>query len=476
MVRFEDLWSIFQLGDIIYAPTIGATQDAGDPSKRYQTCFKLFHKSYAVISDDEPNDLDTKVVPRQEEHKQGENWPPVSRQGPPVGVSFVDEKKEDLRILTLWCYYIDYDGMSYGPVKYRFTLDAFPGRKHIRTLIAYPMRFAADYETLKENFTSQGEKFKVFTQKKHVFCEGWTVKTPPLGRSDVEPWRERKRSSPTHIESDVIIDVAEALRKKTYWKMYFGLPNPGETTSTWLDGSDNTKLLHWPSFDHTVKVKKPLFDIIEITQRSDDVEEKLKQAGIDEDKFIDAWNKGAVRNLAGLDEDINTILLPRRLPVYVLRLRKFRMVDIFSLSMVPRQTNIFDELKIDLNHKLILQSLVSDHFEKRNFQRRAPNPSHISQDIIRGKGSGLFILLHGVPGVGKTATAEAVAQANGKPLFTIACGDLGLDPENVEERLMEIFRLAHLWDCVLLLDEADIFLARRDTFNLKRNALVSGKN
>jgi len=32
-----------------------------------------------------------------------------------------------------------------------------------------------------------------------------------------------------------------------------------------------------------------------------------------------------------------------------------------------------------------------------------------TQDFIRGKGSGLFILLHGVPGVGKTATAEAIA-------------------------------------------------------------------
>ncbi|KAF4887247.1 hypothetical protein CGCF415_v014929 [Colletotrichum fructicola] len=480
-VRFEDLWSIFQVGEIIYAPTIGSTYDAGDPCKRYQTAFRLFHKSDAVIRDDEPNDLQIKTVPGQ-----GEDWSPVNDRPKPLGFPHgvpggvppsappPTEKQEGFRRLTLWCYYIDYNGMSYGPVRHKFYFDAFSGRKDIRTLVAYPMRFAVDHERLKADLNLQGEKFKTFADKKHVFCEGWTVKVPPLGRPDDDLWSQRK-SSPTHIESDVIIDVAEALRKKVDWRMHFGLPSAGETTSTWLDGSDNTKLLHWFNFDEKdkSKAKKPLFEIVEVTQRSDDAEEKVKQAGIDADKFLKAWQKGPVRNLVGLDEDINTLLLPRRLSVYVLRLRKFRMVDVFSLRMMPCQTDIFDELKIDANHKLILQSLVSDHFEKRRLQRRAPNRSLISQDIIRGKGSGLFILLHGVPGVGKTATAEAVAQANSKPLFTIACGDLGLDPENVEERLMDIFRLAHIWDCVLLLDEADIFLARRDNFNLQRNALVS---
>ncbi|WZH45693.1 ATPase_AAA_core domain-containing protein [Fusarium acuminatum] len=107
------------------------------------------------------------------------------------------------------------------------------------------------------------------------------------------------------------------------------------------------------------------------------------------------------------------------------------MVDIYSLQAIPPQSTIFDDLQIDMNHKLIVQSL----------------------DLVRGKGSGLFILLHGVPGVGKTATAEAVAQANKKPLFTITCGDLGLTPEAVDSKLNEVFRLAHLWDSSPVLDE-----------------------
>lgn len=79
-----------------------------------------------------------------------------------------------------------------------------------------------------------------------------------------------------------------------------------------------------------------------------------------------------------------------------------------------------------------------------------------------------------MPGVGKTATAEAVALEYQKPLFSITCGDLGLTPKEVEKSLTEIFRLAHLWHCVLLFDEADVFLAQRSRFDLGRNALVSG--
>ena len=54
-------------------------------------------------------------------------------------------------------------------------------------------------------------------------------------------------------------------------------------------------------------------------------------------------------------------------------------------------------------------------------------------------------------------------------------GDLGLTPTDVEAKLQQVFRLAQAWDCVMLLDEADIFLAQRTATDTERNALVSGK-
>lgn len=95
-------------------------------------------------------------------------------------------------------------------------------------------------------------------------------------------------------------------------------------------------------------------------------------------------------------------------------------------------------------------------------------------DLVRGKGLGLVILLHGAPGVGKTSTVECVAESLGKPLYPITCGDLGTTPEHVEETLARTFAKTEAWDCVLLLDEADVFLAQRTRTDLNRNAIVSG--
>jgi SpoVK/Ycf46/Vps4 family AAA+-type ATPase len=168
------------------------------------------------------------------------------------------------------------------------------------------------------------------------------------------------------------------------------------------------------------------------------------------------------------------MLLPRRVVGYAFRERRFVMLDINSLRDPPASDNVFQNLKIDEAHKLMVTSLVKSHLDKQKTQKLRSGVS-LNQDLIRGKGSGLVMLLHGVPGVGKTATAEAVAQANKKPLFVITCGDLGFTPGEVENSLKDIFRLAHSWDCILLLDEADIFLSRRQLSDLKRNALVSGK-
>jgi SpoVK/Ycf46/Vps4 family AAA+-type ATPase len=149
--------------------------------------------------------------------------------------------------------------------------------------------------------------------------------------------------------------------------------------------------------------------------------------------------------------------------------------DVLSLRDVVEQADIFSNLKINPAHQRMVQTLVKAHFERHKMHKENQVPM-MDQDAVYGKGSGLFILLHGAPGVGKTATAEAVAQKYQKPLFSITCGNLGITPSEVEKELKEIFRLAHEWDCVLLLDEADVFLARRDIASLKRNALVSGKS
>lgn len=55
----------------------------------------------------------------------------------------------------------------------------------------------------------------------------------------------------------------------------------------------------------------------------------------------------------------------------------------------------------------------------------------------------------------------------------MTCGDIGTEPESVEKYLEAAFYLGTIWGCVVLLDEADVFLEERTQTDLVRNALVS---
>ncbi|KAK3328997.1 P-loop containing nucleoside triphosphate hydrolase protein [Apodospora peruviana] len=132
--------------------------------------------------------------------------------------------------------------------------------------------------------------------------------------------------------------------------------------------------------------------------------------------------------------------------------------------------NEWNNLVLLPGHKSLVQALVENHTENLN----SNDDSTIGMDLVPGKGRGCIILLHGVPGVGKTSTAECVAAHTKKPLYPITCGDdIGYRPEDVERNMANHFKLAHRWGCVLLLDEADVFLARRDQKDIQRNGLVS---
>ena len=106
----------------------------------------------------------------------------------------------------------------------------------------------------------------------------------------------------------------------------------------------------------------------------------------------------------------------------------------------PRRDG-FNDLQLPGTHKRIVSSLVHNHFHDKHVELNDHEAGN-DTDIVRGKGKGLVVLLHGAPGVGKTSTAETVAEAYRKPLFPITCADLGLTAKEVEEELEERFHLA----------------------------------
>ncbi|EGX96019.1 AAA family ATPase, putative [Cordyceps militaris CM01] len=94
-------------------------------------------------------------------------------------------------------------------------------------------------------------------------------------------------------------------------------------------------------------------------------------------------------------------------------------------------------------------------------------------DVIAGKGQGLVILLSGPPGTGKTLMAEAVADRTHRPLVYLQAEDLGTHAGELGTRLKRCLTMAAEWNAVVLLDEADVFMAERDPNNIHRNELVS---
>ncbi len=94
-------------------------------------------------------------------------------------------------------------------------------------------------------------------------------------------------------------------------------------------------------------------------------------------------------------------------------------------------------------------------------------------DFIPDKGRGLIILMFGPPGVGKTFTAEAVADKSRVPLYAMSAAELGTAPDTVEKALENALGLCRMWNAMLLLDEADVFLGARTSDSIARNELVA---
>ena len=68
---------------------------------------------------------------------------------------------------------------------------------------------------------------------------------------------------------------------------------------------------------------------------------------------------------------------------------------------------------------------------------------------------------------------DCIANYTRQPLLSLSGCDIG-PMENAEVKVQHWFDLAKVWDALLLIDEADIFLTWRQPDNTERNSLVSG--
>jgi SpoVK/Ycf46/Vps4 family AAA+-type ATPase len=138
-------------------------------------------------------------------------------------------------------------------------------------------------------------------------------------------------------------------------------------------------------------------------------------------------------------------------------------VEIDGLSGAVWNHDAFDNLVVPDDEK----QLAWDFVESKTTSNEA------FDDFIPDKGRGIIILMFGPPGVGKTFTAEAVAERANVPLYSMSASALGAEAAEIERNLDKALQVCKLWNAMLLLDEADVFLAARQSESIKRNELVS---
>ncbi|KAM5526609.1 hypothetical protein FOXYSP1_21009 [Fusarium oxysporum f. sp. phaseoli] len=315
------------------------------------------------------------------------------------------------------CYQVGFDGDKFGPIAKSFSIQKYNGFQDIRLLPIYPMSFAEGPEELSKKLSGNGKTFIKLSNVGHVLYRG-----PNLHEAE-------------EIDSEIIIDFRAALwdnqEEDNGWKekyqVKFGiptLPNANEAEVTMISRGgckesmccENDKVFNDLDLDRTF------------------LEDYLAK-----NEFLTTDTRYLTDDPRHFPED-DLILLP---PV----------VDINNITELPESTSeAWKSLVLPGGHKEMVYSLVQSHFRSKNL---GVAEAEMQADLIRGKGKGLIVLLHGAPGVGKTSTAdvECVADLCKKPLYPITCGDLGITAEQVETRLKRIFVQAQKWECVLLLDE-----------------------
>jgi len=144
---------------------------------------------------------------------------------------------------------------------------------------------------------------------------------------------------------------------------------------------------------------------------------------------------------------------------------------VFHLAKHLRLRAHVDQLEEYIYDESLSDKLVLPPEQKMLVQLLIETKGGMFQDIVKGKGGGAVVLLTGMPGVGKTLTAEVYAESEQRALYSVQCSQLGTDPDHLEAELMNVFTRAKRWNAVMLLDEADVYVHERGN-NMQQNAIV----
>ncbi|KAL3602838.1 hypothetical protein FPOAC2_07152 [Fusarium poae] len=424
-IAFEDLCFLFTPGDIIYVKERGYEQLAkvysltGGQQRKGES-----GKEYERFSRDQE---DKKPEGYVQSWTRG-SWSPL----------IVDY------------YTMESDGYYIGPKDHCKQINHFSGERNITDLVIFPLRFHHEKDKIVERLTERGRRY--CTSYGHKSYRGITCP-------------EDDKTSPEEIVGDMFVDIQDYYRVHKKSSIFDSLndhpkrPPLGRLYPVATDTRETEESTRGTTLN--------LFDA-EVDRKASDEFMLSRQH---EMELVELGSSSVPQHILQL--------LPHWVPAYFFRSRNYYRVYVAHIEDIDKtdeaRDSSFEDLVIPDSHRNLLLGLIRNLVLDQNSASKhevAVNRS-TQIDIVRGKGQGLIILLHGPPGSGKTSTAETLAAYTRRPLYPITCGDLGTFPEYVENSLVKHTSRAQRWGCILLLDEADVFLSRRDWRDTSHNGLVS---
>lgn len=450
-IGFEDLWMLYTPGDIIYTPLRYALPTASPPAP-------------ASVPKSHPGGPNppAPVTYRQgfgRETPQAYKIISVAGGRRYASLSPPGRMSNTHAPLKLVCYFLDLGGYRFDVVTDTFTFRPFDTEMPITELEAYPLAYASLGEAsgeaeMRKFLAARGKSFVEVSEASHKLYAG-------------PAWTDSQNNK-EEIDTPVIVDFALAYQNTPSWRPPFCVPY----VDFYNTGVRNTRpeMLEVTVFSRTNRGRDWFWSHqnLLINRARIAVSERVQGYPVVGSVTSDP---AIPQVIAAMEANEDILLLPGMVYAFALRDRKWVALDLMLLQDTQYEDG-WKDLILPPGHKEMVRAVVENHAAGSRATGGMKKGS-AEVDIVRGKGKGCIILLHGEPGVGKTSTAECVAAFTKRPLFPITCGDIGYEPDEVERNLQKHFTLAHKWGCVMLLDEADVFLAKRSRDDIKRNGLVS---
>ena len=368
--------------------------------------------------------------------------------------------------------YLEYDGKNYGMGDFEVNVDSFKGPRKITSLLTYPLQYHKEPEELKKKLVERGKAFVAMEGMNYRFHKGLAFQ------------KRKKTVAKVNINGRIMVDPAIFRRINPNYQIsqiqakddddYFEMSESDGDASSSCCCCDNTDedegdLALTRTRSGMEKEEKDERTKYKVVVDNDNnpivVEVPVDENGaeIRNQKLENLEGSADGKTQRQFTEEELLIASPVVLG-FAFSEKLWLEFSLSGVRDIEWDEHAFEALVMPTNHKRIVKALVESH----KF-----HAAKTIDDVIQGKGKGLVSVLHGPPGTGKTLTAEGIAELLKCPLYMVSAGELGTDPARLEHELQKILDIAHSWGAVLLLDEADVFLERREIHDIHRNALVS---